>query len=523
MQKADEDAATAEEEGEEMKVLPLTRYKQYLQRCKKLQYIQERMENISDKLGAELRGLSPLEPVEILHTSTADYMTWIKSEKIPFDRQPALSPEETGVPTIRRFLFNLPASQNLRLYTHHINDVVPAFVEKLNRVVTQSDRDAGFRTIADEFDSLYNKFLGDMLKQVHWVRECYSKASVDKMKKDTAAYKKALKERIEKRWLTLRSPAFTRILKSRGTVPEGTSKAKGLEKTVNWNLEIANIMRPGFQKWHAMHTERLQNLKAAIPLQLDRLYLGTSALMNNSAANLITVEKAKIKWKPYRQLMKSKILAMMEELLVEEKKLLNRATLADERENNLITFLTDSIYDDVFASTPELKPTAPGKPKRYVTPILRFRKDRLEKHFLTTDDHFIDELVNTFQDQLDEKMTSLVDKHFIKLNVMFDGFSKLLREHAPIDYEVSPMGVHMREQLEKQISYIEGKSKTLRTLLPASIKDEDEAGGSLDDCVDDAGDQVHDLEYFLNQIAMQKRKRGETLGSASKRVKQETF
>jgi hypothetical protein len=199
MTRADEDATAADEEGEDVKVAQINRYKLYLQRFKKAQMVKDRAAEISDKLGATLEGLSSDGAVDIIHTSTSDYMNWIKSDRIPFSNQPALSPEETGVPTIRKFLFNLPASQNFRDYNSHIDIAVPAFVDKLKRVVTQSDRDAGFRTIADDFDDLRGRFLRDMVVTLEWYYEGYVKLSVKKIKRDASAYKTSVETRIKKR------------------------------------------------------------------------------------------------------------------------------------------------------------------------------------------------------------------------------------------------------------------------------------------------------------------------------------
>ncbi|KAH9866645.1 hypothetical protein J1614_008337 [Plenodomus biglobosus] len=483
--------------------------------------IEERKDVVSKKLGAELQGPSQNESVEILHTSTSDYMMWIKSDKIPFDHWPALSPEETGVPAVRRYLFDLPASQNLRDYIYHINEAVPAFVDKLKRVITQSDRDAGFQTIAEEFDNLRGQFMPAMVKQAHNALASYSKTSIGKINKDSAAYKESLNVRMNKKWLPLKHAAFTRIIKSRGMVPLGTSKAKGLENTVNWNAELASILKPGFIKWHATHTAQLRTLGAALPLQLQRLYVLTLSLINNSAANLITVEKAKKKWEPYKHGIQSKVLAMMDELIAEELRLRHRVTLEDARENNVIAAITDGIYDDVFASTPDLKPSQQGKPKRYVTPVLRYRKERLEKHFLSPDDHFIDKIINTFQDQLDEKMRSLVDKHFAKMNAMFDQYSKLMRDHAPVDYAINPIGEKQRQDLEMEIDHIEAVAKSLRDMLPAVCKKEAE-GNAVEIYFDDHGDQIQDLDYFIDKVSSSKGIKTEAASGSSKRIKTET-
>lgn len=519
MQKADDDAAAAEDEEDSNEMLQINRYKLYLQRFKKSYMIAERKEQISEKLGATLQGLSHEGPVEIFHTATSDYMTWIKSEKIAYERQPALSPEDTGVPTIRRYLYNLPASQNLRDYTHHIDIMVPAFIEKMKRVVTQSDRDVGFRTIANELDDLRARLLGDLVKTMKYSCATYAKGSIGKIEQDRNAYKEAVSMRIEKRWLSLKSAAFTRILKSRGTVPQGTSKAKGLENTVNWNLELASILKPGFQKWYASHSAALAKLKAALPPALDTIYHKMVALMNDSAANLMTVEKSKMKFLPLRHKMRSKIVGLMEEMIAEEKKLLHRATLEDERENNIISAITDEIYDDVFASFPEIKSTVKGK-KRYWMPILRFRKSQLEARFLKEESHFVDKVMSSFMKQLEDRMSGLIDKHFEKLNAMFDDFSKLLRDHAPVDFDINPLGEQVREELEKHIPYLEDKAEALRSLLPLALKEEDDTAAGPED-VEGTGDQVQDLNYFLDKVSKAKRKSGDASKMMVKRVKLE--
>ena len=519
MQQADEDGTNAEEEDDDTKVLQINRFKLYLQRYRKAYMIKERAESISRILGSTLQEVSYNETVEIFHTSTANYMSWIKSGKISFEHQPALSPENTGVPGLRRFMYNLPAPRNLRDYTYHINTVVPAFIEKSKRVVTQSDRDAGFKTIADEFDELRGRFLGALAEALH--KHCgeYSTVSVARIEKDSNAYKEGLRKRIQKNWLELKASAFNRIIKSRGHVPQGTSRAKGLEKTVNWNMELATLLKPGFQRWYALHAGHLRQLRAALPLNMDKLFHQAIALMNSSAANLITVEKAKLKFGPMQHRMKSKVLAMVDEMIAEEKRLLHRATLEDERENNLISAITDEIYDDIFAATPELKSIVKGK-KRYHMGILKFKKIQLENRFLAAENHFVDRAIEQFRNQLNEKMGGLIDKHIERLNAMFDNYSKNLRDHAPVDYTINPLGEQVREQLEKHLPYIESQAEALLGHLPIGFKNEDEATVNVE-YLHDSGDSIQDLGYFIEQVSKSKRKATDGSKAMVKRIKHE--
>jgi hypothetical protein len=103
---------------------------------------------------------------------------------------------------------------------------------------------------------------------------------------------------------------------------------------------------------------------------------------------------------------------------------------------------------------------------------------------------------------------------------MFNEFSKLLRDHAPVDYSINPMGESVREELEKQIVYIEGMAETLRDLLPKAPKEEDESAAHLDEYLEDSGDQVQDLN-FLEKVSKPKRTAGDAPKGVTKRIKHE--
>ncbi len=520
---AAQDMAAAEECEDEgyLTAMSIGRYKTYLERHKKAFMIRQRADDISDKLGATLQEQSQSLPVQIFHTSTADYMTLINSEKLLFSQQPDLSVEETGVPSLRRFLYDQAAPQNLRDQIHHVEHVVPAFIEKVKRVVTQSDRDIGFGTIADDFDELRAKFLDSLLKELKWYYLGYSKKSIKRVKTDSDKFKDLVRILVQKQWLGHTCGAFTRILKGRGTVPRGSSKAKGLEDTLNWNAHLARIMKPGFSNWHSIHTKDLKLLQPAVMKIITQLYDDTLNMMNQSAANLITIEKAKKRWKSFRNRLEIKMKVMVDEMMVEERRMLNRVTMQDERENNIIAEITDAIFDDVLNTTPDQKETSPDKPKRYVTPVFKFRKDRLEKHFLAPKSHFVDRLITLFQKQLEERMYGLIEKHFEKVNAMLDEFSNWLRDQMPLDYEISPMGEAIRNELEKRVPYLEKKAKELRSLIPHSVKQEQDSSTLLDDDLDDAGSKVQDLGYYLKKAAKKGSRSMENKINSAKRVKRE--
>lgn len=517
MEQADKDAELAEEESDDAKASQINNYRTYLERHRKCLVIQDRAKHISHKLGTTLEGLSRDGTVEIFHASTSDYMNWIKSSKLSFSKQPAVQAEDTGVPLIRKYLYSLPASQNLKCYEQHIHVCVTAFVDKLKRTVVQSDRDSGFKTIADDFDSLCARLFPELLESAHRNYTRFSQTVMRKVRADTTSYKNSVKAKVQKQWSNMTWFALSKIFKGRGTVIKGTSKAKGLENTINWNEELASITKPGFQLWFERHQEYLELMKEALPLQMEKFFRKVVASINQSQANLITVEKAKLKWKSHQLLALTKLKVMMDEMMAEQHRFFLRITLKDDRENNLIAVLTDPIFEDVLNSTPELKDTPPGKPKRYVTPVTRFRKENLHKHFLNEKSHFVDRLIQLFQDQVEEKMVALLEKHFNRIRVFFKEFSNNMREHAPVDFSIDARGEIIREKLAEKVSYIEAKAEKLRELLPVDPSQDDDSSSMSDFDSEDVAGPVKELQYYMDQVTNQKKKNNSHLRSMGRR------
>src|SRR5690242_3541150 len=239
MSNIDDNIVEAQEEGDRNLAYNLTSYKEYLSRYKKASWIAGRTRAITEDMRVGLRGRGIDNMPTFFHVSAASYMEWIKKEKIIFTNQPALSPEATGIPALRRLLYHLPAQNNLNDLTTHVNVVIPTFIEKMKRASTQSDRDSGFRTLADEFDEKIRKLqLNDLLKQAKWSFACITFQSLGKVKDDVGAYKAQTKKIIKQDWFFFKGQTWNRVLKARGTIPKGASRAQGLQEGCSWNRDL---------------------------------------------------------------------------------------------------------------------------------------------------------------------------------------------------------------------------------------------------------------------------------------------
>lgn len=173
---------------------------------------------------------------------------------------------------------------------------------------------------------------------------------------------------------------------------------------------------------------------------------------------------------------------------------------------------------------PAQKAGGNSKRPRYITPIFRFRKERLEEHFLDEEDQFVDRLIGTFKDQLEEKINGLIDKPFTELTAMFTDSGKLLREHGPVDFDIDSRGRDIRTKLEQQIPYIEDKVQALKQLLPVQLTDEDESLLANDGNGDAREFEAQDLGYAMDNCSKRKRRGGASSKAqpSCKRIKHET-
>ena len=516
IQAAEADAIQAEEDGEEVKSTMYSKYKTYLERHLKERKIQERAQIISTTLATKLEGRTAANIPEIFHISAGDYMKWVVKDKILFKDQPALRPETTGIPSIRKYLLSLPAEQNLADYTSHLNIKVPAFIEKIKRVVAHSDeRDAGWKTISGSCDEKLEFFIRDLTSQGKSAIRELSKRGARQISNDGRPYKIKVDNVVRKQWLGLKHGAFSTVLKSRGYVPKGKSKAQGVDNGCNWNQELASIIKPAVTRLYEAYKEPLSNLFEALVPLFDQMLELISGTIHESAANLTIVERANRKWKQTRLPIKNHIIGAGEKLGEEQRRLYCRITMEDNRENNLVASVTDELFDQIFASFPELKKTNSGK-KSYVTPITKWRKQLMDKLFLQADDHIVDKLSKTFLDQLEKSTDRHIDQMVKKISTEFHKYSDWLKDQSPIDYELQPRGYAIRDDLREIIPELERKAEMLRGLLPKFVQHEEDGSDAFLGCTNESESSGCDLKFFLDQAKKRKRAGGSATVSGVK-------
>ena len=501
----------------------ISKYKSYLARAKLQAKVSSRVESITNDFAAKLQGRTTGELPQIFHTSASEYMEWIKPARINFKDQPSLPVEMTGIPAIRHFLFSLPAEQNLKDYEEHTYNNLPAFVDRIERTVTESDRNGGFISISDDFNGVRKPYMTKTLSSAKAKFQAASDASIAMITPDLPILKETVQDLVQEDWFDLKAAAFNRILKNRGTVPKGVSKARGLEEGANWNKDLANLFAPAFHKWSKAHKEHVRHMLPSLAYAFNAFYFKIIRVMNNSAANVPTVEKAKFKWEPLNRKMRAKIEGLMDEVGQCQSRMLEWATMEFEKQTSLVSEVTDNIYIEVYNTVPALKPVNPKAKKQYrqyVEPKLKFQKKKLGEMFLQSDNHFVEQAINHFQSEFDKKMRHILDKHFSGIEKLLDDFNANIRAQGPITYQLKPDGRAIRADVQERIPELKEKIEHIKALLPARvIKDENNQGIQIDDM--DAKEDEDDFASIHEKMSKRKRPEPSAERRPHKRIKQE--
>jgi hypothetical protein len=386
-----------------------------------------------------------------------------------------------------------------------INVLIPSFIEKISRTAKDSDRDAGFRDLVDEFDKERTIFICDLLKQSQDAFSDVSRHSLDRIRTDAEAYKNQFARILKQEWAPLKGPTFRRMLNLKGTIPKGVSKAQSLESGRNFNKQLSDVLAPGFKRWFAKHAQSMKAMKPALTQALDRAHLKIITMMNESSANLVVVEKSKKKWSNFRPLMEAKNRVFMQEVDKLERKSYVWATMEDGRENSLLAKLTDAIFDAVLAAGPATRVITTGKNKgkeRLVSPKIQFQKDFMMKLVLSPDSHLLDKVIEYFQHAFDTKMNVLLKEHFADMDRLMETFSDGLRKRSPIDYVISSMGETVRSSLLEQIEMLQTKSEELKSLLPTKMKHEHDESTNRSSSPFEQGDDT--VSELFNKMSKRK-------------------
>lgn len=266
MKKASEDAKAAMQTFDHCKMMQITMYQKYLDRHLLQLFVTNRADEISAYLGPKLSGRSPSSVLQLFHVSAHSYLKWVAGTEISFFDQPPLPPALTGIPALRQYLFDVLAPTKHHEIATHVNTWIPSFIEKVKRVVNESDRDEDFKTLAQASDQLADALINDLLTQAKRMFRKIFQDTFARYRTNTDIYKSPVEDMINVKFPRLRGPTWNKILKFRGTLPRGASKAKGLEDGCSYTKELSEILASAFHNWDAVYTARMRPMEESLRL-----------------------------------------------------------------------------------------------------------------------------------------------------------------------------------------------------------------------------------------------------------------
>lgn len=192
--------------------------------------------------------------VDILSVSAREYSLCLDAEQE--DEKAKLTPEATGLPSLRRYLFSLPAQTNYRTLHCHVFETLPDIVAQIQRILEKFDDDDGYTKmreyLADQLPRLRASIerLAESLPTERVVRPFDGAEATSRINSGLIAAVQALAAPI------VYYPTFAKMLK------ENDIPTNGAGQGLNFNQEILNAMIQFIDGWHAKMQIQTENLAA---------------------------------------------------------------------------------------------------------------------------------------------------------------------------------------------------------------------------------------------------------------------
>lgn len=175
------------------------------------------------------------------------------------DEKPKLTPEATGLPQLRRYLFHVPAQTNYRTLHYHVFETLPEIAARIERILEKFDDDEGYTEmreyLAEQLPQVRSSIenLAISLPNERVVRPFVGDGVKPRIKAGMKAVVQALANPV------VYYSTFSKMLKENGIPVNGAGLG------LNLNQEILNAMVNFINGWH----DKMQDETEDIATTLD--------------------------------------------------------------------------------------------------------------------------------------------------------------------------------------------------------------------------------------------------------------
>lgn len=262
------DIDCGEEDSEEIEHMEA--YRSHLTELAQCAFVKQRAYEIEQRMCERFRDEDP-DPIKVFSVSASMYLDWIKIRQ---KDRPALNPEMTGIPVLRRFLLGLSAEGNYRAYKEHVKTKLSMFLDKIRRIVQEEKKDDSYAIIRPRFQELTTR-LNTVLEAAF---DSFVNNRVDEVWKGKAAKEErhASLLKIVSEWGNgVAWNTYAKLAREKGIVARTQAK-KYVQPdkrfgSVNWNEEMSAEILPDMKSWK----HRMYDAVTSLACDLDRHVLNT--------------------------------------------------------------------------------------------------------------------------------------------------------------------------------------------------------------------------------------------------------
>jgi hypothetical protein len=238
----------------------LQAYQEYLNKVAQCSFIQQRALNLENEMKFKFTEYDE-HPIRVFSVSSSMYVDWMKKRQ---NERPLLSPEQTGIPNLRKFLLNVPAEDNLDCYRQHIGTKLPAFLDTISRIVDQEGKDDAYGVIRPKFMTILKEFM-----EKHTL--IFTEFIDNKVQRlwQIGTLKRSQEEGVVtviRNWAdNVRWNTYNKVLREKGIVKK-TDAVRYRGRGINWNEEISQEIGPDILAWK----NKMRSAVKAMTADLDK-------------------------------------------------------------------------------------------------------------------------------------------------------------------------------------------------------------------------------------------------------------
>lgn len=412
-------------------------------------FIQQRADGVEEKMRYKYSEDDP-DPIRVFSVTSSFYLKWLS----PHARsRPNLTAEETGIPSLRRFLLGLSADINFDNYRRHAFHKLPSLLDQATRIAHDDKKDdayaiirPGLKKLVSMFKSQHQKSFDNFLKNdVAQVWDKYQKA--DRLEKISGV---VFQWGNNVRWNT-----YNKTLRARGLFGQSkATKYKDQAGFINWNDEITQKTAEDMLAWR----RKVMRAVAIIAKDLDKT---TTCVCNevsyfisgSSLSNPLKVI-ALHEWNKCKTRIVEKS-SRLEKILKNEVSDTWKFATTETDTRCMIAKINIPTYDTV-----EKEPHIDG--------WYRKQQELMLAAINSPDENgrtIVDKIATAVHNNATQTLGSAWGFFFAELIEEFELFDEHIRERLPVDYQIELVDRHIRESLKAALPYLEKQVTNLQTMI----------------------------------------------------------